>query len=259
MPKGTCSVPDCEKQARKLEWCQNHYYRSRMYGDPEGMPESRQGDCAQCGESFIKEIHTQKLCSDACRRHFHNRDGICSVEGCGSAVRGRGMCTRHYQRVRKAEREGQKPKKLTATCGIDGCDKPSKTRKLCSGHYMRFLKGRLEEDFRPLRTSQQGHITPEGYRMIVAPGHPNARADNGIAEHRFVMSEVLGRPLYPNENVHHINGDRLDNRPENLELWITRQPSGQRVTDRVADAVEILERYAPELLATMPVQLKVVS
>jgi hypothetical protein len=63
------------------------------------------------------------------------------------------------------------------------------------------------------------------------------------------MQDIIGRPLVKGETVHHKNGIRNDNRPENLELWSEAQPAGQRVEDKVAYAIEILERYAPERLA----------
>jgi hypothetical protein len=64
------------------------------------------------------------------------------------------------------------------------------------------------------------------------------------------MASVLGRPLLPEEEVHHRNRQRNDNRPENLELWARgRQPPGARVSDLIEEAVRILRLYAPDRLS----------
>ena len=70
-----------------------------------------------------------------------------------------------------------------------------------------------------------------------------------ITEHRAIMMQLLGRDLEDHENVHHINGVRDDNRPENLELWSKSQPSGQRVVDKIEWATDLLAFYAPERLS----------
>jgi hypothetical protein len=94
-----------------------------------------------------------------------------------------------------------------------------------------------------------GHLNRGGYRVRMVPGHPNAFRTGQILEHRLVMASHLGRPLRDDESVHHKNGNRLDNRIENLELKTRYHGKGQSIEDRVDAAIEILKRYAPERLA----------
>ena len=66
-----------------------------------------------------------------------------------------------------------------------------------------------------------------------------------VREHRVIAEQLLGRPLLPNENVHHLNGDRTCNIVTNLEVWSTSQPSGQRIQDKLAWAYELIALHDP--------------
>lgn len=118
---------------------------------------------------------------------------------------------------------------------------------MCRVHRARYLAGsdmdapvREFARRRPRNTPGEYRLDDKGYMSR------RIRIDGKMVkhyEHRDIMERELGRPLLPNENVHHKNGVRHDNRRVNLELWVRSQPSGQRVDDLVVWAKEVLARY----------------
>lgn len=130
-------------------------------------------------------------------------------------------------------------------CRFTGCNRAYYAKGTCGSHYQQQRKGQRLRALKPKRADGEGTVDKDGYLKIYLPSHPNARKTGCVYQHTIVMAEVLGRPLLPHENVHHRNGDRLDNRPENLELWSSFQPAGQRVEDKLEWAKEIIKLYAP--------------
>ena len=96
-------------------------------------------------------------------------------------------------------------------------------------------------------------IDHSGYVLIYCPDDPLANARGHIQEHRLIMEEVMGRRLLPNETVHHKNGIRRDNRPENLELWGSAHPSGQRYENIETKDLRAWITYVEELLSVREV------
>jgi hypothetical protein len=180
-------------------------------------------------------------------------DYSCIIKDCSNPKIAKGYCTKHYQKFKKygnplaGRGSGRMIEYEVCTVITQDkrqCKKPHTAKGMCQMHYRRVKL--YNNPF----TRERGHKGKRKYyKFVAAMGHPNSDTKGWIAEHRLVMSEHLGRPLLPNENVHHINGDRFDNRLENLELWSKSQPSGQRIEDKIKYAIELLKQYAPDKLA----------
>jgi len=175
---------------------------------------------------------------------------LCSIEGCTSYTYARGWCKRHYNwhRKRKLFLPSERTLIRDRICTVDGCEKHQQKTDFCNAHYKKFLL--YGNPLAGPGKGNPGKPKPEGFnvtreRSVNNHGYALIRTGPGkwVLEHRLVMEQILNRPLAKDERIHHKDGNKLNNAPGNLELWLHCHPSGQRVEDAVAWAREILQRY----------------
>ena len=169
------------------------------------------------------------------------------------------------EEIRKAydiESQSQDNKGLTRIdrCCID-CGKKQRVliyrfrskEKTPTGRCQKCSRKRLKGDIHPMWSGGRA-LDSHGYVQILCPGHPAAYNGRYVPEHRLVIEAKLGRYLFPNETIHHRNGVRDDNRPENLEVWFSRHGRGQRYKDVRTEDLDAWIMEIEQLLAIREVE-----
>lgn len=207
----------------------------------------------------------------------------CKVEGCMKPFFAKGFCSTHYMYLRRGvlDENGNRlkePQRIAryepgAQCIVDGCTEFPRSRGMCNKHMLQREAGIIDEQGNQLREllptgrkrERESWIssTRDGYVVRVAPeGHPFARADGTILEHRLVMEQHLGCYLDPDEwLVHHKHGNRTDNRIEELEVLSARakkgegHPPGSAVNAGIAFQILLQQGWLSEEAKTYLAQL----
>lgn len=224
---------------------------ARQYTKTQRMANRPVWTCEQCGQQFQRKYERKyppRFCSQQClgrSRLGATRADAGELIEKECAVCGIKMQTRKSSRLYcsreclATSRTGSK--KAEQPC--EHCGNPFKPRHAASRFCSRSCMSAASTGEKSASWKGGQYVRADGYVNIYQKDHPAADGMGYVREHRFVMEQILGRYLKDDENVHHKNGKRDDNRRENLELWVKRQPPGQRIEDLVKWAREIIKEY----------------
>ena len=256
----TCAEAGCDRQVVARGMCGKHYAGWQRAGKPDNRELLARArticDVADCDKAVYAKQH--------CSRHYrqllrscHLREEaaphVCSVATCERKAVTRGWCHGHYIRWnRGGDVRADEPltRDVIDICVVDDCGRGATSTRYCRTHYNRWKLYGDPLAGGPIRVVTGDGSIQHGYWWTgVRPDQRHLVPDGRKREleHRLVMAEVLGRPLLAEESVHHRNRQRLDNRKDNLELWSSAQPKGQRVEDKLAFARALIELYEPEV------------
>ena len=141
----------------------------------------------------------------------------CSVDDCTNDANRKKicLCEKHYMRLRKHgdvnfTAKAANGARKNAICSIEGCERPVQGRNLCNMHLQRTWRlGHAGE-------SEPRH-SPKGFGTVSSFGYVVRTIDGKkLKEHRLIAEQAIGKQLPKKAVVHHLNGNRSDNRPCNL-------------------------------------------
>lgn len=191
-------------------------------------------ECKRTGRASCKPRSVPRRNCEICDAEFVSY-GTSAGRFCSKA------CMNIWQRRRQVH-------KVCEHCGKDFWLKPSQAEYNVTGKWCSRACEATARIKRPLDRTHNGKpavLDRKGYVRIYEPEHPRATKGGWVFEHRLIAESQIGRFLRRDEHVHHVNGKKSDNRPENLVVMGHSEHSTLTVRER-AEALALMQTELAE-------------